>query len=876
MDRNIPKQMNCFETVVRLKKLIFSCCTLLASLGLFSFAPTLSHAQDALMRSRQAGSSQQLLEEEAHVDGQQYAILASEIATAKKLIFEFDASEAAEVSQEIVDSFDVSAPPELALEAYVVLGRLAVRIGDFGAAMHYFSQATKLEKQTGGGHKTSSLYAELGESLQKMGYFGPAMRCYKEAQGNSIASDLGERCLVNQAFLHLELGELEEAAAVARRLAVRVGGKRNAEQLLVINAIRLFNGQAEEVVAQFGAAADSDVKKICESHRDYHWLMCNAYMALEQDEEAIYHAEALDRKGESLFCGAPAKLLQSKSLMRSGRKEEGIKTLKAIQEGPFHLVASVAASKLLAGILSEDGRFEEAAELFESTLETSAKHHEELLAIEAKVSQREILLRSEMQRQQKLHNKIREENETLAHENDMAWRAFGLAVGFIFVVAAAICFQMTLSELRKEKRLKNLQQKHNSALVEVVNQTSEALTREVTERVELEKSLERKRRDEAIGKLTGNVAHDFNNLLQVIISTNEHLRSKALAYTEFDRELIATSTKSAQTGASIVRQLLAYARQQVLAPQSIPLDRYFEGTSDLLKAAVMRPSVLELENSCGELRIKVDPTQLTTSLINLLANALDAMPNGGKIRLAARPFGSNPDDEGEWDLEEFQDHLLIEVIDEGKGLTAEEKKHVFEPFYSTKPTATGTGLGLSSVLGFVQQSGGDIQIFDNADTGLRVSMVFPVSEEPSPFTDEAVEGIAPVGGKVLIVEDNSYVAYSVRNDLEQLGFETHWVDNGRDAIELFIDEFVFDAVVSDVRMPGDVSGIELRDWIRQNYPETGFVLMSGYSYVDTNPERSAFLQKPFTPIELLQAIHSELQERLMHEETQVECLVKKK
>ena len=876
MDRITPKQTTCFEIAERLKQSNLSSCLRLALLALFFFTPSFSRAQDALMRSEPTELSQHFLEEQAHVDAQQDAILAAKIAAAKKLLPGIEASEAEELSQKIVDAFDTSAPPRLSLETYVVLGRLAVRFDDYAAAMHYFSQATKLEKQTGVGMQTSSLYAELGESLQRIGYFRPALRCYKEAQGNSIASDLGERCLVNQAFLHLELGELDEATAIARRLAVRVDGKRNADQLLVSNAIKVFDGDANEVIAQLGLASNSAAQKICELHRDYHWLMCNAHLALEQFEEAIYHAEALDQQKESVFSGAPAKLLKSKLLMQSERMDEALNTLKAIEEGPFHLVSSVAANKLMAEILREEGRFEEASELLESTLESSAKHHEELLAIEAKVSQREILLRSEMQRQQKLHNKIREENETLSHENDMAWRAFGLAIGFIFVVAAAICFQMTLSELRKEKRLKNLQQKHNSALVEVVNQTSEALTREVTERVELEKSLERKRRDEAIGKLTGNVAHDFNNLLQVIISTNEHLRSKGLAYTEFDRELIATSTKSAQTGASIVRQLLAYARQQVLAPQSIPLDRYFEGTSDLLKAAVTRPSVLELENSCGELRIKVDPTQLTTSLINLLTNALDAMPNGGTIRLASRQFGSNPEDEREWNLEKFQDFLLIEVIDEGKGLTAEEKKHVFEPFYSTKPTATGTGLGLSSVLGFVQQSGGDIKIFDNADSGLRVAMVFPVSEEPSPFTDESVEGIAPVGGKVLIVEDNGYVAYSVRNDLEQLGFETHWVDNGRDAIELFIDEFVFDAVVSDVRMPGDVSGIELRDWIRQNYPETGFVLMSGYSYVDTNPERSAFLQKPFTPIELLQAIHSELQERLTSQAKEFERLVKKK
>ncbi len=876
MDRDPPRKTTCFESTGLLRRPSAKCCLLLCSLQLFFFTPSLSRAQNALELSVPAELSQHLPEKESHLDDKQHAILASEIAAAKQLLSEIDASEAEELSRKIVDAFDISAPPQLALQACVVLGRLAVRIDDFGAAMYYFSQANKLEKQSGGGHQTSGLYAELGEKLQRMGYCRPALRCYKEAQENSSSSDLCERCVVNQAFLHLELGELEEATSIARRLAVSVDGNGNAERLLVTSAIKLFNGHADEVVANLGVSSQSAKKKICELHRDYHWLLCNAHLALNQVEEAVYHAEALDQENESLFCGGPAKLLKAKSLLQVERTDEALKTLEAIQEGPFHLVSSVAADKLMAGILREEGRFEEASELLERALENSASHHGELFAIEAKVSQGGILLRSEMQRQQRLHNKIREENETLAHENDMAWRAFGIAIGFVFVVAAGICFQMTVSELRKEKRLKNVQQRHNSALVQVVNQTSEALSREVTERVELEKSLERKRRDEAIGKLTGNVAHDFNNLLQVIISTNEHLRSKALAYTEIDRELIATSTKSAQIGASIVRQLLAYARQQVLAPQSIPLDRYFEGTSDLLKAAVTRPSVLEVDNSCGELRIKVDPTQLTTSLINLLTNALDAMPDGGKIRLAARPFGSNPEDMNEWNPESFHDHLLIEVIDEGKGLTAEEKKHVFEPFYSTKPTATGTGLGLSSVLGFVQQSGGDIKIFDNLDSGLRVAMVFPTSEEPSVFADEAVGGFAPVGGRVLIVEDNSSVAYSVRNDLEQLGFETHWVDNGREAIELFIDGCVFDAVVSDVRMPGDVSGIELRDWTRQNYPETGFVLMSGYSYVDTNPERSSFLQKPFTPTELLQAICSELQERRTSKGNEIERLVMKK
>ena len=240
------------------------------------------------------------------------------------------------------------------------------------------------------------------------------------------------------------------------------------------------------------------------------------------------------------------------------------------------------------------------------------------------------------------------------------------------------------------------------------------------------------------------------------------------------------------------------------------------------------------------------------------------MPDGGVIRLVARrlnPLGRDAMDwpglsDGEPSAKKF---LAFDVIDQGKGISDSEKPLVFEPFYSTKPPATGTGLGLSSVHGFVMQSEGDVKIFDNPGGGTRVSMIFPMAVQHvrQPKMQLLRDRLEPC--RILVVEDNEAVGQSLQTSLASRGFLVTLVSSGEAAIARLSEKSRdIDLVLSDVRMPGAVDGFALQRWTNEHLPALRFILMSGYSCGDSDVT-STFLQKPFTDEQLIECIRQELQ-----------------
>lgn len=379
-------------------------------------------------------------------------------------------------------------------------------------------------------------------------------------------------------------------------------------------------------------------------------------------------------------------------------------------------------------------------------------------------------------------------------------------------------------------------------------ESPDALEHKLEEGADVEADLHLRRRMEAIGSLAGNVAHDFNNLLQVIRGAiqlslqADTTEAQRVASLERAQETIDHST-------AVVRKLLAYARQQELAPRALPLREYLETHETLLRSCMTRPKRLEIDSSCVTARIRVDEAQLTTALLNLLTNADEATEEGVVHLHATREtILEHSDEASSWPGVTPGDYVQIAVTDPGHGMTPEEKERALEPFFSTKGEQRGTGLGLSSVYGFVMQSGGELRITSARGRGTRVSFLLPITEATAETAAAPVSEPAHASNekRALVVDDNQTVAATVSALLEALGFEVVPAASARQARRLLQEDAIgFELVLTDVTMPGDMDGIELAGWIDEHFAKSKVVIMTGYTdRVVQAPLPS--LHKPFT------------------------------
>ena len=352
------------------------------------------------------------------------------------------------------------------------------------------------------------------------------------------------------------------------------------------------------------------------------------------------------------------------------------------------------------------------------------------------------------------------------------------------------------------------------------------ITRDISDRRDAQLKLEEAREQlfqaqkmEALGQLTGGLAHDFNNLLTAIISGAElALRNPG----DQDRvaRFLAGIRGSAQRGASLTRQLLAFARRQPLEAKTVDLAVQLPATVDLLRHSVST-EIQVVQDLAGTLpTVDVDPGQLELALLNLGFNARDAMPDGGTLTIRAEPVHLA----GAEGL--HGDFVLITVGDTGSGIPPEIRDRIFEPFFTTKGFGKGTGLGLSQVYGFARQSSGGIAVDSEPGKGASVRLYLPVS------------GSAGVGarsptdlhsGHVLVVEDDLVVAELAAELLRTLDYEPYVVHSASDALHALGRGERVDLLFTDVVMPGGMSGLELARKVRERFPELPVLLTTGYS-----------------------------------------------
>jgi len=376
---------------------------------------------------------------------------------------------------------------------------------------------------------------------------------------------------------------------------------------------------------------------------------------------------------------------------------------------------------------------------------------------------------------------------------------------------------------------------------------------DTTDRRQNEEALRQAQKMEAVGQLTGGVAHDFNNLLTIIRSAVDFLRRRDLPIERRNRYVDAIAD-TVNRASKLTSQLLAFARQQPLAPQIFNVGTQIESVTNMIRPLVGGRIQVDLNLGQRDMFAIADIVQFETALVNLAVNARDAMNGDGKLMISVSAASEIPALRSQTSRQgEF---VAISVTDHGSGIAAENLDAIFEPFFTTKEIGKGTGLGLSQAFGFAKQSGGEIRVVSELNEGSTFTIYLPraiasVGQSNGTETTQAVL-YSGRGQRILLVEDNHDVGEFTAELLQDLGYVVKWAKSASEALILLADdEFAFDLVFSDVMMPG-MNGVELATLISDRYPGLPVLLTSGYSAILTETAKSGIelIKKPYS-VEIL-------------------------
>ena len=399
------------------------------------------------------------------------------------------------------------------------------------------------------------------------------------------------------------------------------------------------------------------------------------------------------------------------------------------------------------------------------------------------------------------------------------------------------------------------------------------LNQDVTEQRKAEEALHRSEEQlrqaqkmEAVGQLAGGIAHDFNNLLTAILSYCE-LLLEDIRHADPIRADIEQIRQAGLRAAGLTRQLLAFSRRQVLQPKVLSLNSVVESTEGMLRRLIGADIVLEIRSEPGLWYVLADPGQIEQVLVNLVVNARDAMPQGGRIVVSTtnrelradspeRPNGVRPGS-----------YVMLQVTDTGVGIDPVNHARIFEPFFTTKEPGKGTGLGLSTVYGIVQQSGGHISVDSALGRGATFTALLPRHLGGEPLTTSKLDRRRLPGGTetLLLVEDEAAVRSSARRLLERQGYTVLEARHGADALRIVEESGrQIDLVVTDLVMP-EMGGRELAERLRTHRPRLKVLFMSGYTEKaiaagGVMPPNTGFVEKPFTVEQLMRRLREILDE----------------
>ncbi len=383
------------------------------------------------------------------------------------------------------------------------------------------------------------------------------------------------------------------------------------------------------------------------------------------------------------------------------------------------------------------------------------------------------------------------------------------------------------------------------------------------QRAQSEEALSHAQRLESVGQLTGGIAHDFNNLLTVIQGNLQVLEElPALAQQGHALQLVAAATRASKRGAELTSKLLAFSRRQVLQPSAVDVNALLRSLCDMLERTLDQRIAIEVSAPpCPP--CLADAGQLESALLNIAINARDAMPAGGRLRFHAEPCTTMPDDvHGGVEPREGNagGYVAISVTDTGTGMSDEVKERAFEPFFTTKESGRGTGLGLSTVHGFVKQSHGGIAIRSALGAGTTVTLYIPrIDALPAAPPAAEVSTKLPPGLRVLLVEDDADVRTLMHTFLLALGCRVTACTSGEQAWNTLTWDARYELLLTDIALGAGMRGTELAARAQARLPSMAVLLMSGYSAELLDADRNApptweLLRKPCTRVELAQAI----------------------
>jgi len=390
------------------------------------------------------------------------------------------------------------------------------------------------------------------------------------------------------------------------------------------------------------------------------------------------------------------------------------------------------------------------------------------------------------------------------------------------------------------------------------------VAQDVTDRKQLEEQLVQAQKMEAVGRLAGGVAHDFNNLLTAIIGYSQITLFK-MAPDEPLRREVEEIIKAGERAAGLTTQLLTFSRKQILNPQILDLNQIITNISKMIRRVIGEDIDLELMLASDLGQVKVDPGQIDQVLLNLVINARDALPEGGKITIETANVFLDEEYARTHVAVQTGAYVMLAISDTGTGMDAFTRARIFEPFFTTKAEGKGTGLGLSTVYGIVTQTGGHIWVYSEVNQGTAFKIYLPRVTEVAVATDP-VEEFSNLQGTetVLVVEDDMQVSRLIVTVLKGYGYNVLKAPKAEDALNLLETEQgeKIDLLLTDVIMPG-MSGKTLAQQFKTMRPDTKVLFISGYTdnaiiHHGILDPGTAFVQKPFTPSALARKVREVL------------------
>jgi PAS domain S-box-containing protein len=393
-------------------------------------------------------------------------------------------------------------------------------------------------------------------------------------------------------------------------------------------------------------------------------------------------------------------------------------------------------------------------------------------------------------------------------------------------------------------------------IVGIIGQVTGAvhIVRDISEQKNLHLQLLQAQKMESIGRLAGGVAHDFNNLLSSIIGYTELTLLKLPAESPL-RDHLLTVKEAGEKAAQLTHRLLAFSRKQVLQMQVVNLNANLESMVKMMSRMVREDISLELHTDSSIAAIMADAVQIEQVVMNLIVNARDSMPNGGKLIIETANAYLDDDFVVRHENVQRGAYVLLSVSDTGIGMNKKVQERIFEPFFTTKGIGEGTGLGLATVYGIVKQHNGYIYVYSEVGKGTTFKIYLPVSAEKK---DEQLEKVQEcmIGGEetILVVDDDPSIRSLIKDILQPLGYELFFADDGDEALKIIRKKGPVDMVMTDVIMP-NMNGRQLADIVLRDYPGVKIIFMSGYTDETITQQGvltagDILIQKPLSPAKL--------------------------